>query len=123
MWSFSMAYPWVSLVCLIVLLALRRYRQRKAEYQVLLADVANVRHLAYQKLMADSLEHVVLHLRDEVALDLYPTSKSERSYLILKVWPRVVADVRLDNRVHKTNQLLQGKPRDVWQWVATPNKR
>ena len=123
MWSFSMAYPWVSLVCLIVLLALRRYRQRKAEYQVLLADVANVRHLAYQKLMADSLEHVVLHLRDEVALDLYPTSKSERSHLILKVWPRVVADVRLDNRVHKTNQLLQGKPRDVWQWVATPNKR
>jgi hypothetical protein len=122
-WSIGMAYPLVSIICLVVLWVLRYLRLRKVNHQVLLRDVAHVRQMTYQKLMADSLEHVVLHLRDEIALDLHPTSKSGRTYIISKVWPRVVGDVRLDNRVHKTNQLCLGKPRDVWQWVATPQKR
>jgi hypothetical protein len=122
-WSIGMAYPLVSIICLVALWVLRYLRLRKFNRQALLRDVAQVRHMAYQKLMADSLEHVVLHLRDEVALELHPTSKAGRTYIISKVWPRVVGDVRLDNRVHKTNQLCLGKPRDVWQWVATPNKR
>ena len=122
-WSTSVAHPWVSLTSLITLWVLRKYYRRQMDYKVLLNDVAEVRHLAHQKLMSDSLEHVVLHLRDEVALDLHPTSKTNRDYLILKVWPRVVADIRLDNRVHKTTQMVHGKPRDMWQWVATPGQR
>ena len=122
-WSTSVTYPWITLSSLITFWALRTYQRRQGDYKVLLNNVAEVRLLAHQKLMSDSLEHVVLHLRDEVALDLHPTTKKNRDYLILKVWPRVVADVRLDNRVHKTTQMLHGKPRDIWQWVATPGQR
>ena len=119
--SVTFAYPLASLVCLFVLLAIHYTRRRQESRKTLAADVATVRQMAYQRMMSDSLEHVVLHLRDGIAMDMHPTSKHERSYVILKVWPRVVADVRLDNRVLKTNRMAGGKPRDVWQWVATPS--
>ena len=118
----AFAYPLVSLVCLMLLLAISWARRHQQARKQLVADVAFVRQLAYQRMMSDSLEHVVLHLRDGIAMDLHPTSKSARSYIILKVWPRVVTDVRLDNRVLKTNRMVVGKPRDVWQWAAAPSK-
>lgn len=118
----AFAYPLVSLVCLTLLLGINWARRFQQARKKLATDVANVRQLAYQRMMSDCSEHVVLHLRDGIAMDMYPTSKSERSYIILKVWPRVVTDVRLDNRVLKTNRMVVGKPRDVWQWAAAPSK-
>lgn len=118
----AFAYPLISFVCLTLLLAITWARRYEKARKKLAADVANVRQLAYQRMMSDSSEHVVLHLRDGIAMDMHPTSKSDRSYLILKVWPRVVTDVRLDNRVLKTNRMVVGKPRDVWQWAAAPSK-
>lgn len=117
----GVAYPTVSLVCLVVLLVIIYTRRREALQKKMLVDVANIRQLAYKHMMEETQEHVVLHLRDGIAMDLHPTSKSARSYVILKVWPRVVADVRLDNRIRKTSRKFGGKPRDIWQWVATPS--
>lgn len=120
--SVTFTYPIVSIVCLAALLFIRYARSRKEAGKKLLVDVASVRQMAYQRMMADSLEHIVLHLRDGIAMDMHPTNRKGRSYVILDVWPRVVADVRMDNRVKKTSRLVGGKPRDVWQWVANPSK-
>lgn len=121
--SVTFAYPLASLICLVILLVIIWTRRLRESRKKLIVDVANVREVAYERLRSDSLEHIVLHLRDGIAMDLYPTSKADRSHLILKVWPRVVADVRLDNRVLKTNRMVGGKPRDVWQWVAPPSSK
>ncbi|KAI2502555.1 hypothetical protein MHU86_11902 [Fragilaria crotonensis] len=121
--SVTFAYPLASLICLVILLVIIWTRHLRESRKKLIVDVANVREVAYERLRSDSLEHVVLHLRDGIAMDLYPTSKADRSHVILKVWPRVVADVRLDNRVLKTNRMVGGKPRDVWKWVAPPSSK
>ena len=123
MCNVTFAYPLASLICLAILLAIVWTRKLHESRKKLTLDVAHVREMAYERMRSDSVEHVVLHLRDGIAMDLYPTSKGERSHLILKVWPRVVTDIRSDNRVLKTNRMVGGKPRDVWQWVAPPSSK
>ena len=117
-WSVGVAYPLKSVLCILILGFLRYLRVRKIRRQALLCDVAHVRTITYRMLREDSMVHIVLHLRDEVAFDLHPTSAAGRSYIVSKVWPRLVHEVRRDNRVRKTNQLWMGIPRDSWQWVA-----
>jgi hypothetical protein len=120
----TLAFPLASVIVLLILWGVYAFRKRRRERQNLMQDVASVRQLTYIKLKEDvSKEHIVLHLRDEVAMDMYPTSKSKRAYIIHKVWPRVVADVKHDNRVLKANTLFQGTPRDVWQWTASTSKK
>ena len=122
LWSLTLAHPIASFLSLITLWLIRVYRRRRSRREALRRDTAKVKHMAYEELMSDSLEHVVLHIRDGVAHDLHPNSSKDRQHIIKKVWPRVVADIRSDNRVLKTNTIIQGHPRDVWQWVATPSK-
>mmetsp|Transcript_37619 Transcript_37619/g.42414 ORF Transcript_37619/g.42414 Transcript_37619/m.42414 type:complete len:584 (-) Transcript_37619:322-2073(-) len=62
--------------------------------------------------------HIVLHIRDEIAMQLYPHSRKERQSLINEIWPKIVNIVQYDTRVRKTKRMVDGKPRDVWQWVA-----
>jgi hypothetical protein len=121
--TFGTMYPLVSLICLISFLIIQWTRNRENFKRKLISDVAMVRGMAYDRLMSDCLEHAILHLRDGIAMDLHPMSKEKRSYIILKVWPRVVADIRLDNRVAKTNRVVAGKSREVWQWVAASNTK
>ena len=51
-----------------------------------------------------------------------PVRNNDESTLS-KFWPRVVADVCLNNRVHKTDQLFHGKPRDVMKWLGSHTKQ
>ena len=62
--------------------------------------------------------HIVLHIRDGIAMQLYPHSRKERQSLINEIWPKIVNMVQYDTRVRKTKKMVDGKPRDVWQWVA-----
>jgi hypothetical protein len=119
----SMAYPIPSAIALLVLWLLMQLRRALRYRKRLIQDVVKVRDLCYQKLMVDpSLEHMVLHLRDGIAMDMYPSSRVGRAYIITKVWPKVVVDVRQDNRVAKYSGMVGDKPRDIWKWVATGQK-
>lgn len=62
--------------------------------------------------------HIVLHIRDEIANELYPHSRKQRQVLINEIWPKIVYSVQHDTRVRKTKRIVDGKSRDVWQWVA-----
>jgi hypothetical protein len=120
--TLTMAYPFATVMTVLTLWAVFALRKHRRQRQKLKQDVANVRQLAYAKLREDvSKDFIVIFLRDEVAMDVWPTSKSNRAYIIHKVWPRVVADVRHDNRVKKSNTMVQGTRRDVWQWTASTN--
>jgi len=122
LWNATLAYPLVSFLSLVALWIIRLYRLRAARRLALIRDTAEVKHMVYDQLMSIPAEHVVLHVRDGIAHDLFPNSKKDRQAIVRRVWPRVVADVRSDNRVLKANKMVQGVPRDVWQWVATPAK-
>lgn len=124
--NMTMAFPLATGGLLVSLWTVWTIRKKRNERKQLRHDVATVRELTYGKLIEDvKVEHFVIHLRDGVAMDLYPTSKTKRTYIINKVWPRVVADVKQDNRVLKSTKMLLGTPRDIWQWTAkaTPGKK
>lgn len=121
--EFAYAYPIIALSLVLFIMTALYIQRRRKEQKELAENVVLVRDMAFQHLSANTSAHVVLHLRDAIAMEMHPMSRRGRSYIILKVWPRVVADIRHDNRVLKTNRQLEGKPRDVWQWVAsTPAK-
>jgi hypothetical protein len=121
--TLTIRYPLSTLVVGLTLWGITSFRKHRRQRQQLKHDVANLRQLAYGKLMEDvSKAYVVIFLRDEVAMDEWPTSKLNRAYIINKVWPRVVADVKHDNRVKKSTTLVEGTRRDVWQWTASTKK-
>lgn len=92
----------------------------QAKRMKVIRDVSHVRDRAYELLQDNSQEvHVVLHLRDQIGFWLHPNSKIQRvTYFNEHVWPRVVSDIRLDNRIWKKTQIRDGNPTEVWQWVA-----
>jgi hypothetical protein len=124
MYACLSAYPIFSLVGLVVLLIVKRGRDYRAYRSKLVRDIAQVRLMTYELLQENSSQaHVALHIRDEIAMTRYPDSKLERQYLIKDVWPRVVPDFQQDNRVRKSKKVIEGKPRDVWQWVAAASTK
>jgi len=124
LWSICKAYPLASIAGLLVVLVVRKRRQHQAYRSKLVRDIANVRQMAYEILQASpSASHVVLHIRDEIAMTMYPDSKTQRQYIIKEVWPRIIPNFVQDNRVRKSTRVMEGKPRDVWQWIAVTSAK
>ena len=121
-WSWTVAHPVITFVGLVAVWVARTVHTRRRQRAKLVRDAANVKQMVYEQLMQGPTVHAVLHIRDGVANDMSPNSREGRQYVIKKVWPRVVADIRCDNRVMKANKMIQGTPHDVWKWIATPNK-
>eukprot|EP00521_Asterionellopsis_glacialis_P018139 CAMPEP_0195296444 /NCGR_PEP_ID=MMETSP0707-20130614/19483_1 /TAXON_ID=33640 /ORGANISM="Asterionellopsis glacialis, Strain CCMP134" /LENGTH=688 /DNA_ID=CAMNT_0040357961 /DNA_START=39 /DNA_END=2105 /DNA_ORIENTATION=+ len=121
----TMKYPLASFAAFCFLWIIRTVRLARRSRRRVRMDAVKVREVAYDKLQHQAQEYAVLHLRDEVAHELYPSSKKQRAYIIKEVWPRVISDVKQDNRISKSCVLMQGKPRDVWTWVApkTPKRK
>lgn len=115
--EFFLAYPLITTVGLAFLYLIRRILKYRADRKKLARDVDEMRKFAYEYLEDSPGEsHVVLHIRDHIVVNLFP--KSQRQYLIKEVWPRVVPELKYDNRVRKSTKVVMGQPRDVWQWVA-----
>jgi len=111
------AYPIPSSVVLVVSYAIRRFLMYRAYRSKLAENVSEIRQIAYTYLEDDTNQsHLVLHVRDHIVMKLYP--RKERKYLIQDVWPRVVPDFKCDNRIRKTTRVVEGQPREAWQWVA-----
>jgi len=122
--GFVSAYPipsGVIFVFYILFSKIRRYRANKKKVQ---EDIIQTRKIAYKTLEESSgVEHCATHIRDEIAMALYPDSKKLRLELQKKVWPKIVDDVKRDTRVRKFQRLNRdGKTRDMWQWTAATKK-
>jgi hypothetical protein len=121
--SIASAYPMAMFIGFLVVAFLTWLSKRRNYARQLKLDTANVRQLAYEILQGSPQNvHVVLHVRDEIVLSLYPESRKDRDNLIHKVWPKVTHDLKQDNRVRKSRKLIDGNLRDCWQWAAaTPS--
>lgn len=118
--GFVSTYPKLSIVISVLLFcfsAYRRYRSAKKKRQ---EDISRTRTITYKTLEEScGVEHCAIHIRDEIAMALYPNSKNLRLELQKSVWPKVVDDVKRDTRVRKFQTFNKdGKTRDMWQWVA-----
>jgi len=125
--GFVLTYPELSFLNLIVLMCFFWYRRHLAGKKKRETDTKRTRELAYKTLEETcGVEHCAIHIRDEIAMALYPNSKKDRLQLQKSIWPKIVDDVKRDTRVRKFQHFTRdGKTRDMWQWTAaskTPSK-
>jgi hypothetical protein len=115
-WRLAVAHPWFFAAGVVVFWLLQRVLFKRR----LLNRIASARDKAYRILCRDTTRgHQVLHVRDTVADETYPESRWKRGQFNIEIWPKVVSDVKKDNRVRKTITVTaDGKTRDVWQWDA-----
>ena len=118
--GFVSSYPTPSGVILFLLLVVTKFRQRRAAKKKRHEDIIRTRNIAYKTLEEScGVEHCVSHIRDEIAMAMYPDSKKLKRELQKYVWPKIVDDVKRDTRVRKFQQFNKdGKTRDMWQWTA-----
>ena len=120
LWSLAVAYPiyFGALVCMVW--GVSFVRRKRMERLELREQVQQVRELAYDKLIGceDEGGYASPFLRDDVSFDLYPSSVKRRKYISTTVWPRVMAQVRLDSRVRKSHRPVDGVLLEQWEWIA-----
>ncbi|CAJ1955237.1 unnamed protein product [Cylindrotheca closterium] len=112
-----MEYPGPSSIVILVVFILQMFLRRRSYRKQLADDVSKIRQFAYDYLQdSPDMSHIALHVRDHIVMERYP--KKKRNYLKKDVWPRVVPDLKADNRIRKTTRIVEGQPKDAWQWVA-----
>jgi len=119
-WGLLTNYPKLSGSGLFVFGSFLVYRKRRARREQRERKIDQLRGKTYSLLKGspNPTPHIVLHIRDEFAMQLYPHSRKKRQVLITEIWPRIVNSVKYDTRVRKTKRMVDGNTRDVWQWVA-----
>lgn len=124
-WNVVSTYPLPSLVTSTVLYIFHFIHSRRKRLSEQREMVTTLRELAYDKLvLVDKGEGcAALHLRDEIMHELYPQQCAERKNLMINIWPRVVAEVRLDNRVTKGRKEVRGKSLEWWEWIADASRK
>jgi hypothetical protein len=126
MGSFSVVktYPMSCLSALAAIFTLVVIVRFRSERGRLRAQVAKVCRMARRRLQDAAPAKVpVLHVRDEIAWELYPNAEADRKYLKTNVWPRVMQDLEQDNRIGKESAVVDRKFQRTWQWLAvTPRK-
>ncbi|VEU40823.1 unnamed protein product [Pseudo-nitzschia multistriata] len=118
--SFAWAYKKLSLAFATLFLCGMKYHDHLATKARRQEDVKRTRALAYKTLEeSPAVDHWAIHIRDEIALALYPDSKKLRLTLRKDVWPKIVDDVKRDTRIRKCQKLNEdGNVWDKWQWTA-----
>uniref|UniRef100_A0A6V2JAP1 Uncharacterized protein n=1 Tax=Ditylum brightwellii TaxID=49249 RepID=A0A6V2JAP1_9STRA len=132
----SVNYPLPTFLSLGLIYVVSWIRNKRRETRETRDLVFRIREMAYERLMecrrgsiggggVDSPAgrgvdgYAVLFLRDEIGHELYPCSMKERKKFFVRVWPKVVAEVRYDNRVRKVQRVVEGgKKLDHWEWIA-----
>ena len=115
MYSFSvMGFAYVARI-------VQRRRRHNAKVRELFGIV---REAAYDRLCEcdDDTGYAALLLRDDVGHYMYPTSFVKRQFMNDYVWPRVVLEVRGDNRVRKFRKMNAGKELEHWDFAVQSKK-
>ena len=125
-WSFATANPLPTLVIFIVTYTILWVRSKRAKIAGLRKEASDIQNIAYDKLVMDCNEgegYASLHLRDEIAHELYPEPCAARQRLNNLVWPRVVALIRADNRVTKSRKTVGGKSLEWFEWASDSSRK
>jgi len=124
LWHYASTYPKSSpvvVIMLVVAVGIRRKKNHRAKVREIF-DV--VKEEAYDRLANcdGSGGYAALHLRDDVGHAMYPSNVRERLFMYNYVWPRVIIEVRADNRVRKFRKAADGKQLEHWD-LNTNSKR
>lgn len=124
LWDFMFNNPipsFVALTLIMIAYYIRRELQHKAKVREFLRVVLDA---VYDRLAEcdDNEGYASLMLRDDVGHDMYPTNVRERNFVYNDVWPRVVLEVRADNRVQKFRKEAGGKSLEHWQFHLQPKR-
>eukprot|EP01082_Thalassiosira_pseudonana_P011144 g9890.t1 g9890 contig4:807606-810547(+) len=124
LWDFMFNNPipsFVALTLIMIAYCIRRELQHKAKVREFLRVVLDA---VYDRLAEcdDNEGYASLMLRDDVGHDMYPTNVRERNFVYNDVWPRVVLEVRADNRVQKFRKEAGGKSLEHWQFHLQPKR-
>ena len=118
--GYAKSNPLASFIIAVVVLIFVRRQSNRAQKARLLEEISKLRAEVFARLQDDlSRFHVAAHLQHEFAPDRH-TEKKEHKHFMKNIWPRVVSDIRYDNRIRNTTQIIDGEPKEVWQWVAAP---
>jgi hypothetical protein len=126
LWSITVSNPIPTFVLGAVSYGIFWVYQKRSKVIALRKESSKIQNIAYDKLIMDCNEgegYAALHLRDEIAHELYPEPCSARTRFNAVVWPRVVVLVRSDNRVTKTRKTIGGKSLEWWEWVADSSRK
>ena len=124
LWQYISTHPKsspVALMMLVGVVSIRRKKKHRAKVREIF-DV--VKEEAYDRLAHcdGSGGYAALHLRDDVGHAMYPSNVRERLFMYNYVWPRVIIEVRADNRVRKFRKAADGKQLEHWD-LNTNSKR
>jgi len=122
-WQYISTHPKSSPVMLMILVGVVSIR-RKMKHRAKVREIFGVvKEESYDRMaMADSGGYAALHLRDDVGHAMYPSNVRERLFMYNHVWPRVIVEVRADNRVRKFKKVADGKQLEHWD-LNTNSKR
>jgi len=124
LWQYVLTYPKSTPVVVVMLVGAVRLR-RKKKHRAKVREIFDVvKEEAYDRLANcdGSGGYAVLHLRDDVGHAMYPSNVRERLFMYNSVWPRVIIEVRADNRVRKFRKAADGKQLEHWD-LNTNSKR
>jgi len=110
------------LVTMIIFLLffIRRKRSIRAKRR---NEVSEMRELAYDMLATAEDSYAVLHLRDTITHQMFPTSLKDRQRASAEVWPKVVNEVKHDSRIRKIEKNVGGLRTLHWEWISVPAKK
>jgi hypothetical protein len=117
-------YPVYSF-CVMGFAYVARIVQRRRRHNAKVRELFGiVREAAYDRLCEcdDDTGYAALLLRDDVGHYMYPTSFVKRQFMNDYVWPRVVLEVRGDNRVRKFRKMNAGKELEHWDFAVQSKK-
>lgn len=117
-------YPLYSF-CVMGFAYVARIVQRRRRHNAKVRELFGiVREAAYDRLCEcdDDTGYAALLLRDDVGHYMYPTSFVKRQFMNDYVWPRVVLEVRGDNRVRKFRKMNAGKELEHWDFAVQSKK-
>mmetsp|Transcript_3495 Transcript_3495/g.6613 ORF Transcript_3495/g.6613 Transcript_3495/m.6613 type:complete len:723 (+) Transcript_3495:63-2231(+) len=125
-WSITVSKPIATFSLGAVMYLIFWVYHKRSKVVGLRKESSKIQNIAYDKLIMDCNEgegYAALHLRDEIAHELYPEQCSARTRFNSVVWPRVVVLIRSDNRVIKTRKTIGGKSLEWWEWVADSSRK
>ena len=117
-------YPMYSF-CVMGFAYVARIVQRRRRHNAKVRELFGiVREAAYDRLCEcdDDTGYAALLLRDDVGHYMYPTSFVKRQFMNDYVWPRVVLEIRGDNRVRKFRKMNAGKELEHWDFAVQSKK-
>ena len=126
MWTIAVAHPGPALVLGIVSYGFLWFRNKRSRISRLRKEASEIQNVAYDKLVMDCNEgegYASLHLRDEIAHELYPEPCAARQRFNSLVWHRVAALIRADNRVTKSRKSIGGKSLEYFEWASDSSRK